>query len=210
MGKWASPMPFISVRFGARTLALTCDPHKISQGVEFVWRLANEPSYDAKKEMLDSTFTSPMADLYDTMVNLIEDSSDDQVRLSQYTEEELARLLPTPCVWETDEGPFKAWQATFWHLPKGQWTMMIHNDCLRERAYVLWDLERLEGNGQPEDVIFGGPEGSTLRDEALDRGRMHASFAQRSLIFRNGGRGYWSEGDASRITWLGEPAEGLL
>lgn len=192
---------FQSVRCGTQTLALTCGARKISQGVEFVWKLANEPWYDAKREMLESTFTRPMADLYVDMVNLIEDGSDDQVPLSEYTKEELARLFPTRCVWDADEGPFEAWRVAFWDLHKGRWAMLKENDWLRERAYVLWDLERLEGNGMLEDVITDAPEGSTLRGEEVGFRRMQESFEERWLVAIEGGWGYWSVGDTSRIIW---------
>lgn len=82
----------------------------------------------------------------------------------------------------------------------GEEAVFLHeNATLRECAYVLWDearLRRLEhrlwediwGERQPEPT-------EEENDEMLE------SFEERSRIWREGGRGYWSVGNTSRIVW---------
>jgi hypothetical protein len=70
---------------------------------------------------------------------------------------------------------------------------------LRERAYVLWDGERVKK--QPGG--FGeSPTYVTLYNHTTrDYNEMYISFRERSKIWREGGTGYWSKGDTSRIVW---------
>lgn len=181
-------------------LVLTCNRDKISQGIQFVHRFANEPSYDARKEIIEAAFSSPMTDLYDTMVNLFRDDHGDQVPLAECTDEELARLLPAPCDRDTDKGPYEAWRVAFGYMHGTQWVMMTDHAWLRERAYVLWDMRRLEEYGMLE-VIENAPEDSALIEAEKDLEDMQESFVERSRIWNKGGRGYWSKGDTSKIVW---------
>lgn len=169
-----------------------------------MYKLANELSWDTKKDMLESSFCHAMTDLYHTMVNLVKDTSYDQAPLAEYTEEKLARLLPAPCDGDTDRGPFEAWRLAFAHLPRGAWDMrMLEHAWLRERAYVLWDMRRLGEHGML-GMIEDAPEDSALQDMERDLGSMWESFDERSQVCKKGGRGYWSKGDTSRVIWPDE------
>jgi len=75
------------------------------------------------------------------------------------------------------------------------------NACLRQRGYVMWDHKRIED----ESILH------TLEKAQEDDGRqpwptdewdkMQRSFDKRSEIWLQGGSGYWSEGDTSKIVW---------
>lgn len=83
---------------------------------------------------------------------------------------------------------------------------------LRRWGYVMWDLpatvyspERLR------EVVLCGREYSLLdrfRNQDPERKRaMKRSRRERAALYRKGARGYWAEGDLSRLIWLGPESQ---
>jgi hypothetical protein len=71
---------------------------------------------------------------------------------------------------------------------------------LREHAYVLWDLDRLERCKMLDKFELIPTEPSHMYSEEYIA-RMEKSIHERYAIWQKGGSGYWSEGDASRVIW---------
>ncbi|KAI1400817.1 hypothetical protein F4819DRAFT_460077 [Hypoxylon fuscum] len=175
----------------------------LSQGVDFIHRLMSESSYDGKKALLKSAFDAGEVDLYDALMSPPETDLNDDTPLSGYADEDLAVLFPPTESQDqdTDKGPFEAWRVAFNPWPRTAWVMLTNNSGLRERAYVFWDLDRIETYGMLK-LFENTPEDSELQracDDDMDE--MRESFEERSKIWQKGGSGYWSKNDESRIVW---------
>ncbi|KAH0442465.1 amp dependent ligase [Colletotrichum camelliae] len=94
---------------------------------------------------------------------------------------------------DVDKGPCEAWYAAHKSQPVGSWLMLDHNDWLRDRAYVLWDWQRIQQH-QLLKLFESVPDAQMHRPEPTtnDLETMSASFVVRETIFENGGLGYWT------------------
>lgn len=140
--------------------------------------------------MLKSHLGQSTALLYDSFPVDREEATDSDVPLAEYSHEQLAKLTSALDDGDTDTGPFKAWYAAYSDQPCDCWAMLLDNGGRRERAYVLWDWERVESRGllrafedAPEPEHWSGDEDAMLR-----------SFEERSKIWQIGGKGFWKEG----------------
>lgn len=120
--------------------------------------------------------------------------------LEQHSEDELRSIAPRPRGQPeggTDSGPYQAW-----HNANADSTLeesLVFNDkaWLLERAYVFWDRDRM----QEHEDGFGQNPGRKAAYTDQDYQDMLESFEERSRIWQQGGRDYWSRGDTSRIVW---------
>ncbi|KAI1212719.1 uncharacterized protein F4807DRAFT_347655 [Annulohypoxylon truncatum] len=172
----------------------------LSQGVDFIHRLMSESSYDGKKALLKSAFAADRVDLYEALMTPPETDLNDDVPLSSYTNEDLAALFPPTESQDTDEGPLAGWRVAFNPWPRSAWVMLAHLSALRERAYVFWDLDRIEIY-RMRALFNDAPANSELQRAYHDLDEMRESFEERSRIWQKGGSGYWSKNDESRIVW---------
>jgi hypothetical protein len=171
---------------------------KLSQGVSFIHELVNQSSYDSQQALLESVFGADRADLYEVLT--FEEDNDDDATLAEYTDKDLAVLFPGPDKQDDDKGPFAAWRVACKDLPRSEWVMLSNNSGLRERAYVLWDQDRLLRYNMLE-LFENAPEDSELLTAEEEYDSMLESFEERSSIWKEGGRGYWSADDKGRIVW---------
>jgi hypothetical protein len=158
--------------------------------------LANQSSYDSQQALLESAFGADVADLYEALA--FEDNDDDAT-LAEYTDKDLAVLFPDPDKEDDDKGPFEAWRVAYKDLSRSAW-VMLGNTGLRERAYVLWDQDRLLRYNMLE-LFENAPKDLELLTAEDGYDNMLESFEERSNIWQEGGRGYWSADDKSRIVW---------
>lgn len=173
---------------------------KLTQGLSFVYDLTRTDSDDEKNDMLHSALENDGAHLFDALT-MRDDEVDlgDQTPLGQYSEQRLQELTSAADSEDSDIGPYKAWFSAHSHIPSNNyWSMFEENAGRRERAYVLWDGERLDSYGLLEafDQAPEEPEHWNGDEEAMQR-----SFDERSKIWQKGGWGFWKEGDLSRIEW---------
>lgn len=161
-----------------------------------------ESSYDGKKVLLKSAFTSGHVDLYDALMSPLKTDFDNDAPLERYTDEDLAALFPPTESQDQDldKGSFEAWRVVFNPFPCMTWIMLVENSGLREWAYVFWDSVRLEIYDLLE-LFENAQEDSELQRAYDDIHEMHESFDERSRIWQKGGSGYWKKNDESRIVW---------
>ncbi|KAL7952235.1 hypothetical protein V8C34DRAFT_319219 [Trichoderma compactum] len=153
----------------------------LSQGIYPMYKMVNETSYEAKKALLGSPNRVTSADLFDALTILSEEDLDDDGPLAEYTNEELETLYPTSHAQDTDKGPFEAWRVAFNCLPRSDWSMLANNSGLRERAYVLWDLDRLKRCDLLE-LFENTPNDSEFLKADKDFDGTDESFEERSNI----------------------------
>lgn len=191
---------------GARAF-LTCEL-QLSQGIEFIYKLTIV-EYDAKLAMLEDTFGSgeypdgfPLSTLMSWRSACMPAVSGTQFVL-EFSEEEpysSASHHSDRLDGNSDRAPYEAWCSVAQTYPWLDGSVMDHkNFWLRERAYVLWDGERMQkqAGGFGEDPKYETSFGYTKQDYK----DMYDSFEERSRIWLRGAAGYWSKSDTSRIVW---------
>lgn len=175
--------------------------------MEFVHRLIHTSSYDVKLDLID---THVRVDVSLPCEQLTPESNEnvhehDDEYLDDSFDENLAKYdprEPTPINKGLDKGPKDAWQQAHFSLPWGAWVMLGEHAGRRKRAYVFWDLERLERFDLSR--VFEGlsrEEANPWTPSNEEQEQMERSWRERSKIWVRCGRGYWGEGDLSRIDW---------
>ncbi|KAK3295314.1 uncharacterized protein B0H64DRAFT_144204 [Chaetomium fimeti] len=168
---------------------------QLSQGLEFIDKLMNADSYEAKRSLLSSTFAKASASFPLAADWLTETDGDWDESVGDYDQEE---LLPAASAWvgsNLDRGPYEAWRAAHLGMPPVVSVMLDNNAWLRERAYVLWDWGRMQRIDLLA-VIKAGPSkdpSSSWDGEEYDM--MLKSFEERSKLWRQGMTGYWNGGE---------------
>ncbi len=111
--------------------------------------------------------------------------------------------MRSACFPDADCGPEQVWRATHQQSGCARWAFGAAHVLLREMGYVLWDRQRLVAHG-----MLGGawtwPRARQWRYSRQDRCQREAalrSYHRRSEIFWMGGRGWWAEGDESKIRY---------
>jgi hypothetical protein len=123
-----------------------------------------ESSYNTKDILLKLKLDAEVGLLYDELVTELDGGTEDnQELLQQYTEEELNALSPREDPQDTDEGPNRdegpnmAWSITYANLPQIGFVMYANHAGLRQRTYVLWNVDRLRKYNLSE-VLDNAPE----------------------------------------------------
>lgn len=179
----------------------------LSQGLGFLHRLVTAKTYDDRHAVLSPLKPSDSLFLQDGLrAQGVDDMHDAAVR--GLRDEAPDYDVPALSV-NDDSGPIEAW---CW--ANGAETLYYEQDQadLREWGYCLWDKARLEAWG-----LFNKPwtaerayerEQKISSEEISLSERLMKSRIERSRIWRLGGKGWWAEGDESKIIWsLGTPAE---
>ncbi len=176
---------------------------QLSRGVEFVYNLTVDDSYDSKHNMLASALDprAGHASLPEALRDAIKDN--DERRLAEHSDAELHSIAQRPggqTDEDADRGPYQAWREANANRRLSHSVMLYSTVWLRERAYVFWDGDRLK-----MDQTQGFGENPGHRSDYTDREHeeMMESFRERSKIWRKGGTGYWGKGDTSRVVWCG-------
>jgi hypothetical protein len=172
----------------------------MSLGVCFLDRLKNENSYEAKKALLDSVVSAGSASLYYGLIGSPREDSTSDALLEEYTEENIKDLVRHQDLLDTNNGPYSAWFSAHRDVPRSFWVMFDNNAGLRECAYVLWDIDRIERYNLLKLFENVPVDPSHLYTDG-EFEEMQESFEERSIIWQKGGSGYWSKGDTSRIMW---------
>lgn len=125
---------------------------------------------------------------------------DDNEQLYQYSAVKREALYKQSDSTDQDSGPQEAWYETHKEESCEYFVMSPAFDRLGQRAYVLWDGQRLQQNGLLE--LFNGVEmNSTDQMSEEERAEMFWSWEQRSKIWQKSGSEMWYDGDERRIVW---------
>lgn len=180
------------------TTALLTLNSQLSQGLEFVDQLMNADSYEAKEPLLSSAFGKGYASFPQAAEPLSRAIRDDDKMVEEYTQEELLPVASAQGHGDLERGPYEAWFAAHRGIPAVASVMPKEHAWFRERAYVLWDWDRVQsaellaviGAGPPEEAIIGG------FGEEYDM--MQESFDERSKLWQKCCSGYWHGGEGAR------------
>ncbi|MCJ1283012.1 hypothetical protein MMC26_002339 [Xylographa opegraphella] len=172
----------------------------LSLGLNYLRRLVTAKTYEERYQLLAHNHRSDHYFLHEGLVaSNGDDEEDDAIELCQYGSEDERRYIHSPFLNDADPGPAKAWRWAHEHVSRGSFVQYESHRELRERGYVMWDLARLEQWNLFEQAWRSGME---PRIDFVEEYRaMVRSFDARSEIYQRGGRGWWSEGDESKIVW---------
>ncbi|KAH0424227.1 hypothetical protein CcaCcLH18_11663 [Colletotrichum camelliae] len=167
-------------------------------GVEFIYQLSNEESYDGKRDMLTEHPDIGVANFPGALANVLEAYQSANAFVGP-EEERLNENVSRVTDEDPDEGPFNSWYAAHEGAPLYAGLMLHEHELLRDCAYVLWDWDRVEEYHLLK--AFEKLSDSRPSPHEKEYDEMNESFHERSLIWQKGGSGYWSKGDATGISW---------
>ncbi len=126
----------------------------------------------------------------------------DQIELSEYSDDVLGTLAHSSNMSDPDSGPSDVWRWTHQQSSRAGFVFSTEHTQLREFGYVMWDRKRLLEHDllstqwmNPRRRPYDPDEYRRRQDD------MSRSFDLRSEIWRRGGRGWWAEGDESKVVW---------
>ena len=128
----------------------------------------------------------------------------DGITLAELSSGERQNLLKSAFFQDPDIGPTKAWEWAYQHQDLAYGIVARGLRELRQCGYVMYDCDRLRNCGILNKPFQARPvdreRASILSQEKFDN--MWRSFDLRSKLWETGARGWWSEGDESKLTWL--------
>lgn len=117
-------------------------------------------------------------------------------------------LSAMPCYADPDPGPETMWRLS---CPQDGSSLALferHDWISRRWGYVLWDHARLYDLTRQGAFQLSPPwePAANPRSESPDPAErdQEASWRIRSSLYARGGRGWWAEGDESRVRWPGK------
>ncbi|DAA75553.1 TPA_exp: Uncharacterized protein A8136_1627 [Trichophyton benhamiae CBS 112371] len=170
----------------------------ISLGLHFIFRLGGTQKFEHRRELLNPHRNVQLASI-DRALKQHKPPYIDRVPLSRYSGERLKHDIQKPGV-RDDRGPAEVWRAT--HLAMSSYNFVMADDHipLRERGYVMWDYSRLSNWGLLR--VPWQPPPREPPEVARDmREKVLRSHQRRTEIYLEGGRGWWSEEDESRVIY---------
>jgi hypothetical protein len=176
-------------------------------GLEKLYQISLAKSYDQWCELMKIPLEPRLSypNLYNEL--LYSCSSDiDSKYLRDFTREEEDYLVSSAFFADPDSGPVDIWW--YMHLDDAplQYVMSGYHRYLRKEAYVMWDRSRFDSLGIFDKSWDAQGVGWITPVSESHRGEVWDSFAARSKVYNDGGRGWWACGDLSRIRWTGRSA----
>lgn len=170
--------------------------HLLSRGLSYLRRLVTASSYGERYRLLE---LKPESSALYSALSVAADAYED-IPLTNLTETERAIYIMPQYSKDSDIGPAEVWRWAY----KGETTsdqyFMPLQRPLRHFGYVMYDYDRL--CGWPE---FHEPFQPASTYDRVVRNRNHRemmdSWRKRSDIWLDGGRGWWSENDKSKLVY---------
>lgn len=170
--------------------------HLLSLGLNYLRRLVTASTYEERYKLLE---LEPEENGLHSALCVALDANDD-FPLADLTEKERAQYIMSPYSEDSDIGPAEAWRWAYQaETTSGQYFMSWQRQ-LRRFGYVMYDYDRL--CSWPE---FHKPFNSPYKDDPKVRRcnfeGMMDSWKKREEVWLNGGRGWWSEEDTTKLVW---------
>lgn len=177
--------------------------HQLSQGLQFIDIVCQDGdcSYEKQRVILKTVFESRYWDLLDLLENSLSAITWGYLTLAECTDEQLNVMLPPRDPADLDPGPRLAW---FDIMANDQYDAVILpcHAGVRECAFVMWDASRIHQFGLLP-ALESMPASPTYKLDLNDPAylEMVESWKSRDAVSSDGGSGYWSRGDNSRLVY---------
>lgn len=171
--------------------------HHLSLGLRWLRHLVTAKTYEERYHLLE-----PELSILDSFFfcALREPGDNPDTPLSALTEEEQRQYISPPATDDNDNGPQLAWRWAYQDESVEYLYFQHVLRTLRKHGYVFFDYDRLRDwdvYQQPSAQVMDEDIEGSLRHH----NEMRESWRARSQIWGHGGRGWWSEGDQSRLVW---------
>ncbi|KAL5365793.1 hypothetical protein BJX96DRAFT_159767 [Aspergillus floccosus] len=175
----------------------------LSEGLPFLAEVITADSYEERYRLLTPKATRIAIFLPSDVQDIFHSDIDERVSLKDYTAEQLKSLEGSKRS-DTDPGPAEAWRHAHLELNWPAFVCSYEVHDLQRWGYVMWDYARLVEMGffDSSVVLSDLPEGPDVAREE----RIVESLVTRRKLYQKGARGWWAEGDESRLEWE-EPLE---
>ena len=177
----------------------------LSRGLDELYKLRNAQTYEERHALLSEESCGPDTDDCFLVTGLayrhiVNNGVPEQLR--NLTLEQAKRAARKPSYVELDDGPFEAWKWAY----ETRWANSYfhhYNWIFRQRAYVMWDRNRLalwklfetRRSDLPQELDGAyRPSPELVESELVSR---HL----RSEVYLSGGTGWWSADDTSKVQW---------
>lgn len=199
-------------------IALSLTPHgsgQLSYGLHFLFQIDHAKSYEQRSQLLKSKglpYTSnflaahldrsPPPDVCKCCPPGMYPLGDRQRWTRQEIESHL-RARDTDGRDDLDSAPFDIW----WYVHKQSFVQdtvfQDEDSLLRRYGYVMWDVPRMFDRDEVRSRVHAARRQAVADDDEVEKEteEMERSWSERAAIYEDGGRGYWSAGDLSQITW---------
>ena len=177
---------------------------KLSLGIKYLEEVTTASTYEARHHLLDEKLL--LAIERPLLADCLLDSSDlylgDTDGLDEHAMHQLRELPSQYVACDPDTGPAEIWFQAHDGDDTTENVSAEPHRASRKIGYVMMDLSRKQ-----DMASFDGPQKSIEWDTfdaenyPQEQAQQERSFRIRSEIFANGGRGWWSEGDTSRVQW---------
>ena len=183
--------------------------HYLALGLGWLHQLVTADTYSERYHMLapelkysDGALTRALTD--GPYLSSVDPQDFNDVAYGRLSEDDRRKLYQQIFVEDDDIGPMEAWQWAY----QGEAPDFFRpeQEQLRKRGYVMFDYDRLCQWGLFAKPFDAGEALENWRklnvqdsDERFEQ--ITRSWAERSKVWLRGGRGWWSEGDESRLAW---------
>lgn len=184
----------------------------LTRGLETLHALAQAETYDERRRILhrgDGREDEPVGAsgfLCDLLVSVPDTALIINMPLSEIPADKKAEALAIPTYPDIpgDPGPLRIFESVISHRWPVQLVAQIESRRYRRWGYVFWDEARLEKLGaltQDGPAELMAPEDPLGVYREVEARQLRESRIRRSQIWRQGGSGWWSKDDESKIVW---------
>ncbi|KAJ5704060.1 hypothetical protein N7493_011198 [Penicillium malachiteum] len=176
----------------------------VSLGLKYLKQVTTASTYEQRHHLLDEklSISSERPVLADCLLDTNDLYFGGINGLDHQTMLQLRQLPSQHTKFDPDDGPAQIWYQAHEGDHSTQYVSAEDYRASRKIGYVMMDLSRKQ-----DMASFDGPQKSIEWDDFDDENysqqyeQQQKSFQIRSEIFIRGGRGWWSDGDTSRIQW---------
>ncbi|KAI3323322.1 hypothetical protein HD806DRAFT_544087 [Xylariaceae sp. AK1471] len=182
--------------------------HVLSRGLAKLHAIAGAETYEERHQVLDAY------EIPDRTSEFLHDDfqyankPNDDIWFQGLTPEEEALLTGQPFFADPESGPVDIWRWAYDDQTWSSWVYQHYQHDLRQWGYVMWDRSRLEAVSifqKPFDWEEGRRYSILRLEEAHRQRRLVDKSKDKALVIRrNGGTGWWSWGDLSKVKWRDE------
>lgn len=174
----------------------------LSLGLAFLQDLVAAQTYEQRHQLLAPNLESDDKFLYD---GLTAPREYDQRRLHELSAAEQREVVNKPFSHDDDVGPEKTWRWAYGDRETSMLYFASEFYDLRAWGFCLWDHARLIHwgvfNRACDDRDYKTYDDYLSQDQKISHEKLWDSWEERSKVWNQGGRGWWAEGDESRIIW---------
>jgi hypothetical protein len=179
----------------------------LSRGLQYIHILSRAETYEARIKLLGASWPKCNWGFFYVDLERANQISNEVfgLHMGKQNREEFSLLHP-PYVEDQDAGPSDAWHWAYEHESRTTFAFAHSLSLLHERAYCMWDFARLDGwplfqePWKPCERFPFAYHEETAKAESR-RAEIRESRKRRLEIYLQGGRGWWSADDESKVIW---------